>query len=480
MDGHHYLAAAVSQEVFEVGFLATQSLEANAEQRPGLDTCVSNVSLHCRFWDNGTMVNVAYYDWARLQLYHNTSGCVRENVTEVCYTEERTEGGKMSTGWRPHVTDSLPYDVDVCVSGTNAHCQTNLTNCTHRNETRCPDEDAYVVVAPHYKWITQVHVSKSAYVYRWNDYGTTVLEDGSVGRGSGLQVFQILGAPRVFDAAFLVLHQQKEGAAGVELQEQKLLLLAVFGGVEEGDSEVRVLGFKPAVYNPYMRSNVGIFELKQTLACDDPPTALAVHMMTQPRLGLMGMLLAVAMSASPLAATARDSKPLDSTTTVAFYMWSEATGLFEQKLTRFQNVDLSKAPMGAMGLKFFQAEGEVYLAIAQGVCFHGQHNDSFDEQGCLETVATGDERGQPPSRVLQFNRVEADFGELLALTDASNMEARGEIVPDAEMLEHRHPLRFDAGRTREWEVIFLYYVALESVCLIWWSQMFYWWSQIFY
>jgi len=82
--------------------------------------------------------------------------------------------------------------------------------------------------------------------------------------------------------------------------------------------------------------------------------------------------------------------------------------------------------IGATSLKFFSANGEHYLAIAQSLCplFSGV-------AGC----ATPKEL-QPQSSVLQWNRRLALFTELLSITDSANTLLRGAPLSDPELLYH--------------------------------------------
>ena len=457
MDGNHYLAAAVSRVVFKVGFLDEQR-SVSCEGRPGEDRCVTNVSLVCRVSNNdGSYVNVTHYDWQQKNLFHSTANCTRQDSAKVCQTETRIEDGKTSTGFRPHIVSTYPFDVASCVTGSDTRCNTNITGpsslfgkCTHVNVTRCTDEEPYTVCVPHYKWFTETYTSQSAYVYRWNNYGSTVLEDGQVGHGSGLQIFQLLDAPRSMDVVFEVLEEEDDSSAL-----HRLLILASFGETS-ADGNVIVMRFDRATYNPYMRSNVGRFSLMQQLPCSEP-TALALHTITDSRLGLVGTLLGVASSSAPLATTAAQTKSLQQyTSTLLFYTWNATVDRFDPYVVSV--VGDSLVPRGAMGLTFFEVSGEVYLAVAQGVCFAGQHDDSFDAAVCEhsttnDTNSPHDVAAQPMSRVLQFNRVEQEFGEMLALTDASNMAVRGVNVADLEIHEHQQALRFACGRTNEWEVL---------------------------
>jgi hypothetical protein len=451
VDGQHYLAAAVSRVVFTVGFLDEQ-ITVTCLNRSGVDRCVSNVSLQCQAWDGNATRNVTRYDWQRLGLAHSIKNCTTTGVPRVCTTESRTEDQKMSTGFRPRTVSSYPFDVRFCVTGNDTRCATNITgprtspigNCTHVNMIRCTDEDPYVVCTPHFKWMTNVHTSEKAYVYRWNNYGSAVLEDGKIGHGTGLQIFQILDAPRTIDVVTRLLDHGNT--------QHRLVMFASFGH-SGNDGNVLVCRFDRGIYNPYMRGQMGLLALLQSVPCDHP-TALDLHTIADERFGLQGTLMAVATSTAPVSSTAAQASALPSyTSSLLFYKWNIESGNFESHMVRVEEEALR--PRGAMGLRFFEDSGELYIAVAQGVCFVGQHDDNFDPHACEQDVLPGEMPGQPSSRILQFDRVEQDFGEVLALTDASNVAVRGLNVPNDEIREHQQPLRIAAGRNRDWEVIVL-------------------------
>ena len=457
MDGQTYLSAAVSQDVLDVGSLVEQD-NVTFEERPGADFCVSNISLRCRVNMSGTWTDgVMYYDWEELGLFHTKDSCTVNRMFEW-KIENRTEMGHVSTGYRPQVVSTFPFFVNYSLETWTTECNTNLSGlnvghsnlhidtCTHVNVTSCTDEEPYTLFVPHYKWITETRPAQKAYVYRWNGYGSTVMEDGTVGHGSGLQIFQMLDATRTFDVVF------------GSVENVGLLMLASLD-VAGPDGRVQVWRFERGWYNPYMGSNVGVFALGQTLKVTDRPTALAMHTIAAApaakRLGI-GSVLAIASSPAILATTWAAANVSEAkANTLDFYVWDSAAsdcgarGCFKNRAADgiFANVDDAKAPRGARGLTFFEASGEVYLAVAQGVCFPGQHDVEFNVSEC----ENGQE--QPLSRVLQLNRVERDVGELLALTDASNLALRGAPVPDEELVEHRQPLRLACGRAREVEVI---------------------------
>jgi hypothetical protein len=451
VDGQHYLAAAVSRVVFTVGYQEEQ-MTVTCQNRSGVDRCISNVSLQCEAWDRNANAtrNVTRYDWQRLGLAHSIRNCTTTGVPRVCRTESRTEDRKMSTGFRPRTVSSYPFDVRFCVTGNDTRCATNITgprtspigNCTHVNMNRCTDEDPYVVCTPHFKWMTNVHTSEKAYVYRWNNYGSVVLEDGKIGHGMGLQVFQMLDAPRTIDVATRLLDHGNT--------KQRLVMFASFGhsGI---DGNVLVFRFDRGIYNPYMRGQMGLLALLQSVPCDHP-TALDLHTIADERFGLRGTLMAVATSTAPVSSTAAQASAWPSyTPSLLFYKWNIENGNFESHVVREKEEALR--PRGAMGLRFFEDSGELYIAVAQGVCFVGQHDDNFDPHACEQDVLPGEMPGQPSSRVLQFDRVEQDFGEVLALIDASNVALHGLNVPNDEIREHQQPLRIAAGRNRDWEVI---------------------------
>ena len=100
---------------------------------------------------------------------------------------------------------------------------------------------------------------------------------------------------------------------------------------------------------------------------------------------------------------------------------------------------------GVTGFKAFSSRGETYLAVAQSVC------DTLLGDGrehCLR------HQMQPKSAILQWNRVEKKFGELLSMTDEDNMQLRsGKRVEDDDLTIHSFAMRMSAGRAQGWDVV---------------------------
>jgi hypothetical protein len=100
---------------------------------------------------------------------------------------------------------------------------------------------------------------------------------------------------------------------------------------------------------------------------------------------------------------------------------------------------------GVTAFKAFSSRGETYLAVAQSVC-----DDllGVGRSDCLR------HHTQPKSAILQWNRVEKKFGELLSIADYDNMELRsGKPVEDDDLTIHSFAMRFSAGRAQGWHFV---------------------------
>ncbi len=98
---------------------------------------------------------------------------------------------------------------------------------------------------------------------------------------------------------------------------------------------------------------------------------------------------------------------------------------------------------GATGIKVFEADGGVYLAIGQSVC------GMFEGTGScgLRVVA------QPKSTVLQWNVNTRTFEELQSFAEDTYNRVHGGKVPQSETLIHSYAFRMNAGRMRHWDFI---------------------------
>jgi hypothetical protein len=89
--------------------------------------------------------------------------------------------------------------------------------------------------------------------------------------------------------------------------------------------------------------------------------------------------------------------------------------------------------------KFTDVDGEVYLAIAQSMC-----DPTVSNRHCNHTA-------HPMSTVLQWDRVNKRFTDLLAYTDASHARRfAGAPVRDEDIRMHQTALRIAAGRAQRW------------------------------
>ena len=84
--------------------------------------------------------------------------------------------------------------------------------------------------------------------------------------------------------------------------------------------------------------------------------------------------------------------------------------------------------------------GETYLALAQSVC-------ALTDPECTAQPG-GVTMPQPKSTVLQWNRRDQRFGDLLAVTDQSWQALTRQRVPDHHLTEHSFALRLSAGRAK--------------------------------
>jgi len=100
--------------------------------------------------------------------------------------------------------------------------------------------------------------------------------------------------------------------------------------------------------------------------------------------------------------------------------------------------------VGPTALKFFSADGEHYLAVAQSVC------PFFSGAGCLLLDDL-----QPQSSILQWNRKLRKFTEMLSITDVQSRMLRGEDLTDDELSfhaqQHSFALRLPMLRAVNWE-----------------------------
>jgi len=108
---------------------------------------------------------------------------------------------------------------------------------------------------------------------------------------------------------------------------------------------------------------------------------------------------------------------------------------------------------GVSSTRFFEADGEYYLAVAQSVCEHSMTRaECIGEQGATNVHA------QPQSAILQWDKVAGRFQEMRSITDAENNRLYGSDVPLEQRRQHEFAMRIDAGRVYGWE-----HVVIDSV-----------------
>ena len=95
---------------------------------------------------------------------------------------------------------------------------------------------------------------------------------------------------------------------------------------------------------------------------------------------------------------------------------------------------------GVTGVDAFKANGETYLAVAQSVC---------EGEGECWAWPWDLPLPQPKSTLLQWNRRDARFGNMLAVTDESWLRLTGHRVPDEQLTENDFALRLSAGGARK-------------------------------
>ena len=93
---------------------------------------------------------------------------------------------------------------------------------------------------------------------------------------------------------------------------------------------------------------------------------------------------------------------------------------------------------GVTGVDVFSSDGETYLALAQSVC---DQEDAECHAGAWDAPMP-----QPKSTLLQWNRRDGRFGDLLSVTDKTWSDLTRQRVPEQQLTEHAFPFRLSAGR----------------------------------
>ena len=276
-----------------------------------------------------------------------------------------------------------------------------------------------------------------SFVWRWNPLGSTVLADGSVGQGSGFEVFQLLE-----DCAAAAHVRTMRGAAGPADR----VVMACYAAPPAGELVSYV--WSPQVQNEVMQARVGRLGVDQRLSVPAPvssePLSVAGHDY------LMVATNGDWAPANPTPAAAPPAAALTS------FCWDASVGKLSAQgdgtcapIVRagYGRADLA----GILGMKAFEADGEVYLAVGQALCSAaGRAKADFKREACLSQQGAG-ELEAPRARVLQFNRVRGELGPVAAMTDAASVRDHGIPVPDVELAMHEQDLRPGVGLVAGWE-----------------------------
>jgi len=99
---------------------------------------------------------------------------------------------------------------------------------------------------------------------------------------------------------------------------------------------------------------------------------------------------------------------------------------------------------GVSGVDTFKSNGDIYLVLAQSVC----NGNDEDCSGSPWERGSSAAMPQPKSAVLQWNRRDERFGNLLAVTDQTWEALTEQRVPDDQVDEHSFALRLSAGRAK--------------------------------
>jgi len=278
-------------------------------------------------------------------------------------------------------------------------------------------------------------------IYRWNPAGSRVIDNGRRSFGTGFEWYQdVPGTLAATDVSFYRL----ENGAG---------LLIVANG--RGTSQSSAGGGSAVIFD--FNSTSRMFEKTQTLECmgaaDVEPFNIAGE----------GDFLATACRQSEAFVRPPAEKHLDSATwddessvydqTSVIWKWDTVRHQFETYQLLGENVttvsdtgdQILDQLRGATGFKMFTSRGEFFLAVAQSVCDTVQ---SVGRSECLRHQV------QPKSAILQWNRVEKKFGELLSMTDYDNKQLRGgKPVEDDDLNIHSFAMRLSVGRARRWDFV---------------------------
>jgi hypothetical protein len=268
-------------------------------------------------------------------------------------------------------------------------------------------------------------------VYRWQLYGSTVLGNGKTSQGSGFEIFQVIPTEGALDVDATTVEGGECSEAPCQGVETHILVFANFGDHNHSSS---CMVYKYANALNLLTGNFGTFVEIQSLSGD----------------GISGLLtfsigrdhfLAVAAHGKTVEAEWQNNAPSAGKGS-ALYKWSAETQRYKkyQSLDNVPSVALEEtaalrtaATVGAIDFEFFEWDGDQYLVIAQSLCSLSLHG------GCLPRDQ------QPKSAVLQWNSVEQRFGDLLSVTNATNIALRQEPVKDAEASHRSQALRLIAA-----------------------------------
>ena len=280
-------------------------------------------------------------------------------------------------------------------------------------------------------------------VYRWKEYGNTMLENGKVAKGLGFGIFQVIPTEGALDVDTATWkYSCSETSEGV--CDMHILIIANFGD-RVHDSSCKIYQYKQVPND--LTQDLGMFIEIQSLR----------------GVGISGVI-AFSMHGDhymALAAHGKDTRVSFPWTTDddispfkygnALYKWDNGNQsyLFDASLDDLYSVSLFAktdvrrvhATIGASDFEFFEWNGDQYMIIAQGLCAISDITGQYSN--CLPRAQ------QPRSAVLQWNPVDKKFGELLSLSNATSFALRQQLVRDAEATHRSQALRLiSAGAVR--------------------------------
>jgi len=278
-------------------------------------------------------------------------------------------------------------------------------------------------------------------IYRWNPVGSRVIGNQRRSFGTGFEWYQdIQGTMAASDVSF---HRLQDGTG--------LLVVANSQGTSQngtGRGSASIFEF-----NATSRT----FENIQTLECMGAADVEPFNIPGE------GDFLATASRQNesfvlPSALEHRDHATWDSEFSVydqtsIIWKWDAVRHQFESYQHLGENITtvsdtgdrILDRLRGVTGFKMFTSRGEYFLAVAQSVC------DTLQSVGRSECLR---HQVQPKSAILQWNRVEKKFGELLSMTDNDNIRLRGgKPIEDDDLNIHSFAMRLSVGRARRWDFV---------------------------